>query len=164
MAQLLFSDVCKLLDVLYDQALEGKSKESQSTIWRWFSHHRHLLDPLDAPAGAALLSTLLPAKRTDRVYHLQDSRLEKIFERAQRLGDSRLRDLRRYKVPGSGLDLADCIYAILSATVRALKSHVSRSQKKNSIMGPFFPLFSCLAWPLGVFFFLSRPPLPLFIG
>ncbi|CAI4213784.1 unnamed protein product [Parascedosporium putredinis] len=94
MAQLPFSDVCKLLDV----------------------HHRHLLDPLDAPAGAALLSTLLPAKRTDRVYHLQDSRLEKIFERAQRLGDSRLRDLRRYKVPGSGLDLADCIYAILSAT------------------------------------------------
>lgn len=113
-----FSLVCDLLETLHEQCAAGKHRQTRDTLQRWFRHNRPLVRSLDARHGAALLSTLLPARRTDRVYCIQASRLEKIFARAQRLGVSRLAELYRYKVPGAGVDLADCVFAILRATVR----------------------------------------------
>ncbi|KAL2110292.1 hypothetical protein VUR80DRAFT_1363 [Thermomyces stellatus] len=111
-----FSLVCQLLETLHEQCVAGRHRQTCETVQRWFQHHRQLIHALDSRHGAALLSMLLPARRTDRVYCIQTSRLEKIFARAQRLGTSRVRELYRYKEPGSGVDLADCIFTILKAT------------------------------------------------
>jgi DNA ligase-4 len=115
-----YSLVCDLLEALSREATAGKQHQSRGTLHQWFHHHRQQIDALDSRAGVALLSTLLPAKRTDRVYCIQTTRLEKIFKRAQSLGVGRMRELERYKVPGSGVDLADCIFSILRATVRRI--------------------------------------------
>jgi len=135
---LLFSDICKLLDTLYDQCIAGKPDQNRNTIQRWFAYHRDLINSLDTSTGAALLSTLLPARRTDRVYYIQETRLEKIFARSQRLGASRVRELCRYKVPGSGVDLADCIYTSLKATVRGaeLSPSTGRRENKKKLLPP----------------------------
>ncbi|SPN97627.1 uncharacterized protein DNG_01139 [Cephalotrichum gorgonifer] len=111
-----FSYICDLLEALYNQCIAGKHALTCETIRRWFHHHRQVIESLDSHNGAALLSTLLPARRTDRVYAIQAHRLEKIFARSQRLGASRISELHRYRVPGSGVDLADCIFAILKVT------------------------------------------------
>lgn len=66
---------------------------------------------------AALLSTLLPEKRTDRVYCIQAVTLEKIIGRAFFLGSSRIAELAVYKQPGLGLDLGDCVARLLTVTV-----------------------------------------------
>lgn len=112
-----FSLVCQLLERLHELCVAGKHRQTRETVHRWFQHHRQLVYELDGHHGAALLSTLLPSRRTDRVYCIQAPRLEKIFARAQRLGVSRVSELYRYKAPGSGVDLADCIFTILKATV-----------------------------------------------
>lgn len=112
-----FSLICHLLETLHSHSAAGNHRRARETLQRWFAHHRQLVRALPVPDGAALLSTLLPARRTDRVYCIQAPRLEKIFARAQRLGAGRLAELCRYKAPGSGVDLADCISTILKATV-----------------------------------------------
>ncbi|KAK7741038.1 hypothetical protein SLS53_005103 [Cytospora paraplurivora] len=81
----------------------------------WFAEHRQLVDHRDTDK-CALLSTLFPEKRTDRVYNIQQRTLSAIFARAQRLGYTRARRLKRYLSPGSGVDLAECIEDILKET------------------------------------------------
>ncbi|KAK7996328.1 ATP dependent dna ligase domain protein [Apiospora marii] len=107
--------VCDLLQQLEDEA-HSTSKERTPTrtiIERWFHEHRVRLD---APTvnGCAVISTLLPERRTDRVYGIQTTRLESIVGQALILGSSRVKELRRYKTPGQGVDLGDCIESILS--------------------------------------------------
>ena len=115
-----FRLVCDLLQRVQDI----DDKPTSGTIIRtWFDQHRHLVDAADA---TALLSTLLPASRPDRVYFVQTRRLESIIARAlglvqqaapqRRVHSSRLDELRRYRIPGSSADLAECVESILSAT------------------------------------------------
>ncbi|KAK8065625.1 ATP dependent dna ligase domain protein [Apiospora hydei] len=107
--------VCDLLQQLEEES-RSTSKErtpSRTIIERWFHEHRIRLDAPTAN-GCAVISTLLPERRTDRVYGIQAPRLESIVGQALILGSSRVKELRRYKTPGQGVDLGDCVESILS--------------------------------------------------
>ncbi|UKZ72772.1 hypothetical protein TrVFT333_000407 [Trichoderma virens FT-333] len=108
-----FSLVCDLLEASY--ALATARKSSTPALIAWCSKHRSLIDAPDTNL-AALLSTLLPDKRADRVYCIQANGLERIIGRGLMLGSSRLKELSIYKQSGLGLDLADCVERILTAT------------------------------------------------
>lgn len=109
-----FSLACDLLEESFKQALAHK--KSDDTVAAWFARNRHEVDAHDTSLPA-LLSTLLPEKRTDRVYRIRAPTLEKIIGRALGLGSSRLLELAAYRQPGSGLDLADCVERLLTVTV-----------------------------------------------
>ncbi|KAK6951851.1 hypothetical protein Daesc_006376 [Daldinia eschscholtzii] len=109
--------ICDLLQQLDDESHKDDPKQTpaRDIIEAWFREHRSRLDaPENDPS--AILSTLLPERRTDRVYLIQAARLETIFGKALLLGASRLQELRRYRTPGLGVDLADCIQGILKRT------------------------------------------------
>ena len=109
-----FADVCDLLETCHELALARKSHAS--TAEAWFRRHRTRIDAHDTSL-VALISTLLPDKRSDRVYCVQAPRLEKIIGRGLSLGSSRIADLARYRQPGSASDLGDCVERVLIATV-----------------------------------------------
>ncbi|KAF5249149.1 hypothetical protein FANTH_5525 [Fusarium anthophilum] len=108
-----FSLVCELLEQSFLLSLDKKS--CSNTVTKWFTRHRNYVDAHDTDLPA-LLSTLLPEKRTDRVYCIQTARLERIIGRAYLLGSSRIKELAQYRQPGSGVDLADCVFRILTVT------------------------------------------------
>ncbi|KAI0133159.1 hypothetical protein F4776DRAFT_626350 [Hypoxylon sp. NC0597] len=111
-----FRYICDLLQHLDDESRkETKQVPAKVIIETWFREHRTHLNAQDNDA-CAILSTLLPERRTDRVYCIQTSRLESIFGKALLLGASRVQELRRYRTPALGVDLADCIEGILSRT------------------------------------------------
>ncbi|KAH8887366.1 hypothetical protein GQ53DRAFT_749844 [Thozetella sp. PMI_491] len=111
-----FSYVCDLLEGLADNRPEKSGyRPSQYLIERWFALHDARLRRDDFPL-AALLSILLPEKRTDRVYGIQESKLRGIFGRAQGLGRPRLQELDQWNRPGSKRDFAECIEAVLKAS------------------------------------------------
>ncbi|KAI1215110.1 uncharacterized protein F4807DRAFT_21097 [Annulohypoxylon truncatum] len=112
-----FRYICDLLQQLDDETRQDEHKKlpSKTIIETWFSTHRSHLNAHENDA-CAILSTLLPERRTDRVYFIQTLRLEGIFAKALILGNSRVLELRRYKSPGLGVDLADCIEGILTRT------------------------------------------------
>ncbi|KAF4970625.1 hypothetical protein FSARC_2406 [Fusarium sarcochroum] len=105
--------VCELLEESYNVSLAKNS--CSSVVTKWFTRHRNLVDAHDTNLEA-LLSTLLPDKRTDRVYCIQTPSLEKIIGRALFLGSSRIAELDQHRQPGSGVDLADCVSRILTIT------------------------------------------------
>ncbi|KAI9740974.1 MAG: hypothetical protein M1818_004580 [Claussenomyces sp. TS43310] len=107
-----FVYVCDLLErlqtiIFRDPPYLQKDIENKTceTITSWIRFHRRRIDQA---SGDAFLSTLLPERRTDRVYHLKEKTLEKILARALALPNSRLSDLKRWRDPGAG-DLADCL-------------------------------------------------------
>ncbi|KAF5979832.1 hypothetical protein FBULB1_5519 [Fusarium bulbicola] len=108
-----FSLVCELLEQSFLLSLDKKS--CSNTVTKWFTRHRNYVDAHDTDLPA-LLSTLLPEKRADRVYCIQTARLERIIGRAYLLGSSRIKELAQYRQPGSGVDLADCVFRILTVT------------------------------------------------
>ncbi|CAG7554416.1 unnamed protein product [Fusarium equiseti] len=105
--------VCELLDQCYNHFIDKKS--CYGVITKWFARHRSYVDAHDTSLSA-LLSTLLPDKRTDRVYCIQAPSLERIIGRACLLGASRIAELAQYRQLGSGVDLADCVHRILTVT------------------------------------------------
>ncbi|KAK2603492.1 hypothetical protein QQS21_004352 [Conoideocrella luteorostrata] len=105
--------VCDLLDDCY--RLCTADKPSTQAVVDWFARNRVHIDAKDADL-AALLSTLLPEKRTDRVYCIKTTTLEKLIGKALMLGSSRLVELGLYRQPGQGTDLADCVERILINT------------------------------------------------
>lgn len=113
-----FQHVCKLLQQLDEDARSPKKKKdsSRAILDAWFRQHELLLD---APTvdGCAILSSLLPTRRTDRVYAIKETRLRSIIGKALVLGCSRVQELRSYLLPGSGFDLADCVENVLTRTV-----------------------------------------------
>lgn len=109
-----FSLVCDLLEQAH--ALSAARKSNAHVVTSWFARNRNRIDAHDTNL-AALLSTLLPDKRTDRVYCIQATSLEKIIGRAFLLGSSRIAELAAYRQPGLGVDLADCVARLLTVTV-----------------------------------------------
>ncbi|KAI9149316.1 DNA ligase 4 [Paramyrothecium foliicola] len=93
----------------------GTGKEHKPAVTAWFARHRDRINAHDTNI-AAILSTLLPEKRTDRVYCIRAATLEKIIGRSLMLGASRISELALYRKPGHGADLADCVERILSVT------------------------------------------------
>ncbi|KAI3321911.1 hypothetical protein HD806DRAFT_523828 [Xylariaceae sp. AK1471] len=109
--------ICDLLQQLDDEVHKspGKQTPSDTIIKSWFQQHRSLFN---APGNdpCTILSTLLPERRTDRVYNIQAPRLQSIFGKALLLGASRVLELRRWAEPGSGIDLAVCVEGVLRRT------------------------------------------------
>ncbi|KAH9901921.1 hypothetical protein F4778DRAFT_738154 [Xylariomycetidae sp. FL2044] len=109
--------ICDLLQLLEDELRKPKAHpaSTKSLIQHWFDQHRsHLLAP--GNDASVILSTLLPERRTDRVYSIQTARLESIVGKALLLGASRVKELRRYQTAGLGIDLGDCVQGILTRT------------------------------------------------
>jgi DNA ligase-4 len=119
-----FSIVCDLLEDCHKLCIVRKSHSS--VVAQWFSRYRALIDAHDSNL-VALLSTILPETRPDRVYAIQPPTLEKIVSRGLGLGHSRIAELRRYRKSGSGVDLADCVCSILSVTVMCTISLAQRN-------------------------------------
>ena len=112
-----FSAVCDLFQRLDKNRKSPKGRRNdQPIIQAWFDENRTQL-ARDRANASAVLSTLLPALRTDRVFELKEARLVRWFARAVALGCRRVEELRQMGVPGSGLDLGDCIEKILQQTV-----------------------------------------------
>ncbi|GAM84008.1 hypothetical protein ANO11243_019990 [Dothideomycetidae sp. 11243] len=110
-----FSAVCNLLQNIedifrHDPPLlpsDRNTRQARETDI-WFKSHRRAIDGLDVSGAAALLSTLLPERRTDRVYGLQSTSLAKVLCRHLALSATQSKDVQAYRRPGCG-DLADCI-------------------------------------------------------
>ncbi|KAG5924774.1 hypothetical protein E4U61_006947 [Claviceps capensis] len=112
-----FASVCDLLDECYK--LHVEKKPNTRAVSKWFGQHRNCINAQNTDL-AALLSTLLPEKRSDRVYCIKTPTLEKLIGKALMLGASRLIELGLYKQPGQGVDLADCVERILTVTPNPL--------------------------------------------
>ncbi|KAL2262207.1 hypothetical protein VTK26DRAFT_2126 [Humicola hyalothermophila] len=112
----LFSYVCDLLQCLEDNRLARPGLKPNATIIReWFRGHQARLCHGDNNS-AALLSALLPEKRTDRVYLIREKKLQTIIGRALGLGISRIAQLARWTNPDARIDLAGCVESILKET------------------------------------------------
>jgi DNA ligase 4 len=112
-----FAYVCDLLQRLEDnQRARSGVRPNAEIIRDWFRTHQALILREDQDA-TALLSTLLPEKRTDRVYFIKEKRLQTIIGRGLGLGRSRIQQLGRWQEPRSGVDLAECVESILMETV-----------------------------------------------
>jgi DNA ligase-4 len=133
-----FVYVCDLLQELDDnQRARAGQKINSNIIDQWFLSHRGLLVRDDFNASA-LLSALLPEKRTDRVYSLQSRSLARIIARTLGLGRSRIKELERWEQAGAGVDLGDCVERILTTTVSiSMESDsVPRSTRLSSWLQP----------------------------
>lgn len=111
-----FGKVCDLLQRLEnDLKRKRNQKGAEQIVQAWFTEHRPTVD-YDDTDKCALLSTLLPERRTDRVFDIKEKKLSRIFARAHGLGHTRIQRLTRYEIPGSGVDLAECFEEILTET------------------------------------------------
>ncbi|KXJ92707.1 hypothetical protein Micbo1qcDRAFT_202905 [Microdochium bolleyi] len=131
-----FRYIGDLLESL-DDALQSPERQRISShvlVANWFQLHRQRLDAFDANA-CAILSTLLPDRRTDRVFFIQSTKLEGIIGQALTLGASRVKELRRYREPGLGIDLADCVQLLLTATPNTLHADDVTVEAIDAILG-----------------------------
>lgn len=140
-----FSAVCELLQSLEnDQRRRRNKKGDRAIVEDWFARYREELDDVGTDK-CALLSTLLPERRTDRVFGIKEKTLQPKIARAYGLGHSRVKDLSRWTVPGSGLDLASCAEEILletpsvrraTVTVEEIDTILHALASKNSFSAP----------------------------
>src|SRR3954462_2939688 len=94
-----FASVCDLFEQLSPprRATRAVTRDPQVIVRTWFNDNRRRIDQTDP---VALLSTLLPEQRTDRVYCIQEVRLVKAIAVALLIGPPRQRELSRYAQPG----------------------------------------------------------------
>ncbi|OKL64181.1 hypothetical protein UA08_00530 [Talaromyces atroroseus] len=113
-----FSYVCDLLSSLEGNRLSKATSAARArnpdfcTISSWCLNHSQRIHDKGTDL-LALLSCLFPDKRPDRVYWLQHASLARIIGRCLYLGASRLKDLSRWQISGSG-DLAECVQNVMS--------------------------------------------------
>lgn len=117
MMPFLFSYVGDLLQALDDnQRTKTGLKPPAQIIEAWFAKHRSLINRNDHD-DVALLSTLFPEKRTDRVFRYGLERLERTIGRGLGLGRTRKEELGRHRDAQWGMDLAGSVERILRDTV-----------------------------------------------
>ncbi|KAK4953872.1 hypothetical protein LTR10_008476 [Elasticomyces elasticus] len=87
---------------------------------RWFRSNRNTINGLDVRSGVALLSSLLPERRTDRVYSLQPPSLCRILGRTLGLNAVRRGDLEAHKQANRG-DLGQCLERVLKTPAVTLE-------------------------------------------
>ncbi|KAK4457340.1 hypothetical protein QBC42DRAFT_236600 [Cladorrhinum samala] len=115
-----FSHICDLLQQLEDNQLTRRGvRPNASIVQEWFNKHRPQLQR-DEVKTATILSTLLPEKRTDRVYNIREKKLQTLIGRGLGLGRSRIAQLGRWTNHEAGVDLADCVEMILKETPNPL--------------------------------------------
>ncbi|KAF3771265.1 hypothetical protein M406DRAFT_35612 [Cryphonectria parasitica EP155] len=108
-----FGAVCDLLQSLEtDLGRKRRQRGSNKIVTDWFASHREQIENGDVDR-TAVLSTLLPERRTDRVFNIKHNRLESIITKACGLGKRRQEELTRWRKQGSGVDLAECVENIL---------------------------------------------------
>lgn len=112
-----FADFCTLLSDLESLSarqppLNEKRRDDvyKKTISQWLHKHQVSVTSPDVNA-AVLLSSLLPGRRTDRVYSIQVPALSKYLVKCLSIGKSRWDQIGQWKIPGRG-DLGDCIERI----------------------------------------------------
>lgn len=112
--------MCELLSHLEDITCHEPPhtpKERNGRLFKatvtWFNTFRNTIDSLNAAEASALLSTLLPQRRSDRTYGIQSATLYKSLGRSLGLSASKRQDLASYKIPGNG-DLGSCLERILN--------------------------------------------------
>jgi DNA ligase 4 len=113
-----FRLLCDLLNEL-DQNRSSKSMKTSRclnthTVVAWFNKHDRII-PRKGPEAVAFLSCLFSDRRPDRVFNLQEKRLETIIRQAQCLGATRLKDLQNWRAI-EGSDLASCVERVMAAT------------------------------------------------
>lgn len=118
---LFFSDVCALLSTLEKLALcdrldlpAGRYQRQKRAVCEWFTKHEVTVQE-SSTLIVALLSALLPAKRTDRVYNTQRPRLVSLLKRWLSLGVERQKTLEQWRMPGRG-DLGECVERVMRQT------------------------------------------------
>lgn len=112
-----FTYLCELLSTLENNRIEKASTAARNkdldtrAVARWFTQHGKRIHSKDTDQ-LALLSCLFPEKRTDRVYWLQDTSLERLIGRCLLLGSSRRQELERWRHSG-GVDLGECVENVM---------------------------------------------------
>jgi DNA ligase-4 len=91
---------------------DEKSQQTRLTVESWFKSHRSAISALTVQGAVALLSALLPEKRTDRTYGMQAPGLCRTLARCLKLQAHRVKDLRAYTQAGRG-DLGACLERVL---------------------------------------------------
>ena len=112
-----FSHLCDLLSSLEGNRIlkastAAKNKDlDKRTINNWFNHHAKRIHDINTDS-LAFLSCLLPERRTDRVYWLQDASLSRVIGRCLLLGISRNAELDHWRAIG-GHDLGQCVENVM---------------------------------------------------
>lgn len=97
-----FRYLCDLLQSLDDNRIKKTASGAQAKnsdvpiIIHWFNQHDHNI-PRHGTAAVAFLSCLFPERRADRVYNIQEKRLEKIVGRSLLLSSTRLTHLSSWR-------------------------------------------------------------------
>lgn len=111
---LAFVDFCTLLSDLESISarqppLNEKRRDEvyKQTISEWLHKHHVSVTSPDVNVSV-VLSSLLPGRRTDRVYGIQIPALSKYLRKGLSIGKSRWDQLEKWKIPGRG-DLGECI-------------------------------------------------------
>ncbi|KAK5683182.1 hypothetical protein LTS10_004713 [Elasticomyces elasticus] len=91
---------------------QPKAEALRAVTERWFRSNRNTINGLEVRSGVALLSSLLPERRTDRVYNLQAPSLCRILGRTLGLNAVRRGDLEAHKQASRG-DLGQCLKRVL---------------------------------------------------
>lgn len=109
-----FVEFCTLLSDLESVSarqppLNEKKRDEvyKQTIREWIHKHNVSVTSPDVNV-AVILSSLLPGRRTDRVYSIQAPALSKYLRKCLSIGKSRWDQLEKWKIPGRG-DLGECI-------------------------------------------------------
>lgn len=112
-----FVDFCTLLADLESVSarqppLNEKKRDEvyRRTISEWLQKHHVSVNSPDVNA-AVVLSSLLPGRRTDRVYGIQIPALTKHLRKCLSIGKGRWHQLEKWKLPKRG-DLGECIERI----------------------------------------------------
>ena len=114
-----FSSLCELLDALeLSQSRLAPSNpryvtDNGTIIRGWFDKHSQDI-PRQGREAVAFLSCVFPERRADRMYDLQESRLEGIIQTAIGIGKTRMRELRNWR-DSDGPDFATAVQRVLAA-------------------------------------------------
>ncbi|KFA48997.1 hypothetical protein S40293_09786 [Stachybotrys chartarum IBT 40293] len=114
-----FRILCDLLERLErhsrrSSGVDRIQETDQLTILTWFEKYNATISR-QGPEAAAFLSCLFPERRPDRIFGLQERQLEKIIQRAQCLGSSRMTDIRRL-ITNNGVDFASSVERVMATT------------------------------------------------
>ncbi|KAK6372606.1 hypothetical protein LTR64_004524 [Lithohypha guttulata] len=113
-----FAHVCELLQELDRQKYQQRATyakwddPSHRVVAVWYSKYTDQISR-NGVSAIALLSTLLPERRNDRTYDLQEERLSKIFARELGLGATRLKSLNGWR-NRDGPDFATCVERVMA--------------------------------------------------
>ena len=114
-----FSSLCELLNGLDKNRTKSSSVGKISDldtkiVVDWFNKHNGII-PRRGPEAVAFLSCLFPERSPDRVFSMQAGQLERIIQRVQCLGSSRMEVLQSWKA-SDGMDFASCVENVMAVT------------------------------------------------